>query len=86
MTVIHPDNKIHYREGDRVEFTLYGDVSKLLRGIIVGIATSHIIDQFIVRLDEMLPDWAYSCVIIQHTFIRPLGDNRPFLCEGVSRI
>ena len=86
MQVIHPDNKISYSEGDRVEFTLDGDVSSLLRGTIVGFASSHLIDQFIVRLDVMLLNWAYSCVVVQHTFIRPLGDNRPFLCEGISRV
>lgn len=83
---IHPDNKIHYNEGDRVQFTIDGNVNKLYHGTIVGFATNHLIDQWIVRLDEKLPDWEYSCIIVQHTFIRPFGDNRPFLCEGISRV
>ena len=83
---IHPNNKIEYIEGDRVQFTVDGDVESLHTGTIVGIATRHIIDGWIIRLDAPIENWLFSCVVIQHTFIRPIGDNRPFLCEGFSRI
>jgi hypothetical protein len=84
--LLDPRNKIEFHEGDRVEFTLDGNVSNLLMGTVVGISTRHLIDYWIIQLDEKLPEWEYSCVTIQHTMMRPLDDNRPFLCEGVSRV
>ncbi len=83
---LHPDNKILYRQGAVVEVALAGDVRHVVRGRIVGIATQDVLDHWIVSLDNMLPDWPYQCISVQHTFIRPAGDNRPFLCEGVPRV
>lgn len=86
MPVLHPANKIRYREGDRVEIALSGDTANIVMGTIVGFAADHIIEWWIVKLDRLLSTWEFSCISVQHTFIRPSGDNRPFLCEGVSRI
>jgi len=86
MEVLHPDNKIRYNDGDRVQIALNGDPQDLYEGTIVGLASEHIIDYWIIELDYMLPNWSYHCITQQHTFIRPRCDNRPFLCEGVSRI
>lgn len=86
MNVLHPDNKIEYREGDRVEVALGGDVKEVVLGTIRGISSAHVLDFWIVQLDQLLPSWEYSCITAQHTFVRPLGDNRPFLCEGVFRV
>ena len=86
MSTLHPDNKIAYHEGDRVEVALSGDVDRVVKATVCGIASAHIIDHWIVRLDEPIGTWEFSCISVQHTFIRPLGDNRPFLCEGRSRV
>lgn len=85
MEVLHPDNKIKYNEGDRVQIALGGDVNNIVTGIVCGISSEHVIDFWIIKLDHFIDGWQYSCVTFQHTFIRPIGDNRPFLCEGVSR-
>lgn len=86
MNTLHPDNKIAYQEGDRVEVALSGSVDAIVHGTIRGISSEHIIDHWIVQLDMQLPTWKFSCINVQHTFIRPEGDNRPFLCEGISRV
>lgn len=80
MPAVHPDLKTEYGEGDRVEFVLDGK-PPVYKGKIVGIASRHILDHWIVQPDERLPDWAYSCVSLQHTFIRREGSNDEFLCQ-----
>ena len=83
--VLHPDNKIEYNEGDEVEIVLDGNIKNIMNATICGKASEHIIDFWIVKLDNKIHNYQYSCLSVQHTFIRPKGDNRPFLCEGISR-
>jgi hypothetical protein len=87
MSVLHSDNKIEYAEGDKVEIAMNGDVADIRTGVICGRATiSSLIDFWIVRFDKPNDVYPFSCASVQHTFIRPTGDNRPFLCEGVPRV
>ena len=79
--VLHPINKTKYLDGSRVEFTLDGNVSKTHRGAICGIASEGVIDEWIIRLDNKLETWAFSTIVLPHTFIRLEGSNSPFLCE-----
>lgn len=83
---LHPENKVAYVDGDRVQFTIDGDVARLYVGTVIGILSRQIIDHWIVLLDEPIPEWPYRSVAVQHTFIRKLGSNEPFLCEGRNRL
>lgn len=83
---IHPDNKITYKNGDKIEFTIDGNVDKLYTGKIKGIATLNVIDFWIIEYD--VPNdlnWDYDCITLANTFIRKQGSNEPFLCEGRNR-
>ena len=82
---LHPDNKPRFADGDRVQFTIDGDVTRLFLGTVVGISTQHVIDHWIVLLDERMPAWPYRAITVQHTFLRREGSNEPFLCEGRGR-
>lgn len=83
---LHPENKAAHADGDRVQFTVDGDVTRLHTGTIIGVASRNVIDQWIVLLDEALPGWPYRSIVVQNTFIRKLGSNEPFLCEGRNRL
>lgn len=86
ITVLDPANKIEYVDQQPVEVLLGGDPEKLVTGRVIGRATSNgLIDYWIILLDERINDYPFQAIAVQHTFIRPQGDNRPFLCEGVSR-
>lgn len=77
---IHPDNKVEYGDHDRVEFVIVTD-GPVYTGRIVGIASSHIIDHWIIQPDHKIPGWKYSCVSIPHPQIRREGSNQEFLCR-----
>src|ERR1019366_5850655 len=82
MSPLHPARKIEYEDGEGVMFTLDGDTTKLYTGVIKGKATSHIIDLWIVEVDK--PNdlvWPYSCITVQHTFIKRIDDDGAFLSE-----
>ena len=77
---LHPDNKVQYQDGDRIKFLIPGDEQgEVKHGRIVGIASSHVIDHYIVEPFEKIGDW--SCWSIQHPHIRPETSNLPFLCK-----
>lgn len=82
---IHPDNKIEYADQDRVEVVLDGR-PPIYTGTIIGKATQGLIDHWIVLLDAPLPGWPYRALSLQHSFIRRLNSNRPFLCEVAGNI
>jgi hypothetical protein len=84
--LLHPANKIRYTEGQQVDVALAGDIETLRKGTIRGLISEHLIDHWIVEFNEPVEGWPYSCISVQHTFLRPSGDNRPFLCEGFSRV
>lgn len=77
--VIHPDNKTRYENEERVEVVLDGR-EPVYTGRIIGIASSGLLDHWIVMLDEKLDSWPFQAVALQHTFIRRAGSNMPFLC------
>ena len=78
---LHPDNKVHYKDGDRIKFLIPGDeIGEVRHGRVVGFASSHIIDYYIVEPFEKIGEW--SCWSIQHTHIRPETSNLPFLCAA----
>jgi hypothetical protein len=61
--------KPNYEEGTRVKFDL-GDVRG--RGWIRGLASSHIVDFWIVEVDDANIDgkvYPWSCITVQHTCI-----------------
>lgn len=80
---LDPIFKIRYKDGDRVQVAIAGNTEMIVSGTIVGLASEHVIDMWIVLLDELLPykEYPYRAFVAQHTFIRRLGDNKPFLCE-----
>lgn len=84
--LLHQDNKIEYTDQQQVQVTLDGNIDNVVTGRIVGKASSGIIDIWIVLLDKPIEGFPFSAFTTSHTLIRPLGDNRPFLCEGVSRV
>lgn len=75
---IHPDNKTVYQDQERVEFIIVAD-GPIYKGKIVGVANSHLIDHWMIQLDEKIPDWEFSCVSIPHPQIRREGSNVEFL-------
>jgi len=78
----HDMNKTKYNNGDRVQVAIYGDVSHIITGTIVGLAVDHILDFWLVQTDERIDsNYPFDVASIQNTFIRKIGDNRPFLCE-----
>jgi len=82
---LHPDNKTHYQDNDLIDVALNGDCTKIYKGRIRGLASEHIIDMWIVEIENpfLYEDlkWPYSCITVQHTFLRKRGSNEPFLCE-----
>lgn len=76
-------NRVVYKNGDRVDVAVNGDVNNIVLGTVVGLASNNIIDHWLVNLDKRLPGnvYPYDAVSFQHTFIRLRGDNKPFLCE-----
>ena len=74
-------NKPVYKNGDRVEVAIAGKIEQVVTGTIIGIGMNHIVDHWIVKLDKNIPDYPFDAILQQHTFIRMLGDNCPFLCE-----
>lgn len=80
---LDPALKIKYADGAPVQIALAGNPKHLLTGRIVGFMSEHVIDTWAVELDAKLPDWDYRVIPVQHTFIRPMGSNEPFLCEQV---
>lgn len=72
-----------YQMNDRVQCALNGDVNNIIGGRIVGKATiENVIDFWIVDFDRTFePEYPYTTVSVQHTFMRPFGSNKPFLCE-----
>ena len=89
MDVLNPANKIDYTDGQEVEVMLDRNSAVIITGKVIGRGTaadSAIIDWWIVLLDKKIDGFPYSAITVPHTSIRPRGDNRPFLCEGVSRV
>lgn len=83
---LHPDNKIEFADGDRVEVALAGFIDNVVTGTIIGMATTPgVIDNWIVLLDTKLPTWPYRAIVVGHPFIRRDGANEPFLCQGRDR-
>jgi len=79
---LDPKYKIEFKEGDRVTVTLDGDLTKrTYNGTIIGISTRHIIDAWIVMLDEYPEGHPFKAVTLQHTFIKREGSNGSFLCD-----
>lgn len=79
-------HKQKFKYNDRVEFDLYSfgenqPRGSLIRGRIVGLVSEHIIDFWIVEMDEFLPLWEFKAISVQNTFLRPEGSNEPFLWE-----
>ena len=77
-------NKPYFKNGDRVEVALAGYIDQIMLGTIIGKASEHVIDFWIVRFDKPLApelNYPYEATTVQHTFIRKVGENRPFLCE-----
>ena len=74
-------NKPVYNNDDRVQIAINGDVSNIVYGTVVGWGSQHVIDFWLVRLDKRLDHYPYDVIFVQHTFLRKLGDNKPFLCE-----
>jgi hypothetical protein len=85
MNALDPALKIKYRDGDRVDVALAGDVTNIVRGTVRGISAQHVLDWWIIELDEPIEGWEYSCITEQHTFLRREGSNQPFLCERHGR-
>ena len=84
LEILHPDNKVEYKNGDHIEFLIPGgDMNDIKYGRILGISTRHIIDFWIVEPFVQIGDW--TCWSIQHTFIRPINSNKPFLCQLVNK-
>lgn len=82
MDPLHPDNKIEYKDGERVQIAFAGNPKDIHYGQIIGISSRHIIDHWIVLLDNpSLLGWNYRAITAQHTFIKRLGSNEKFLCE-----
>jgi hypothetical protein len=80
--------KTEFKNGDRVEVALSGDINQIVTGKIVGKSFEHVIDMWLVLFDKSLdiPSYPYDVAPVQNTFIRAIGDNRPFLCESGSLV
>lgn len=81
------DNK-HYRYGDPVEisalhFAVSENPDKLLYGIVVGKISEHVIDFWMVELEEFIPNWEYKVVSVASSLMRPRGSKEEFLCKQV---
>jgi hypothetical protein len=74
-------NKQQYNQNDLVQFTVAGDVTRLIYGVIVGKLSSHLIDTWLVKTAHLIKDYPYEVVALPHTFIKLRSDARPFLCE-----
>ena len=74
-------NKPKYVNGDRIQIALDGYTNNIIEGTVIGIASEHVIDLWIVRFDKRLDHYPFDAATIQHTFMRKIGDNKPFLCE-----
>jgi hypothetical protein len=81
---LHPDNHRHWVDQERVEVAWCGNADNVFRGTVIGLASQHVLDFWIVLLDEKPAGWEYRAVTVQHTFMRPEGANEPFLCEKRS--
>lgn len=73
--------RIKFKNGDRVQVALAGNVDNLYSGTIIGLASEHVVDMWIIRVDESIKNYPYEALVQQHTFLRLVGDNKPFLCE-----
>ena len=80
---LDPKHKVAYANRAPVQIALYGDPNHLVTGVVVGIFIKDIVDYYAVELDTFLPDHPYKVISVQHTFMRPMGSNEPFLCERV---
>lgn len=69
VTPAEPFDKPAFKDDQRVEVTLEGD-GVWLPGRIRGISSSHLIDMWIVELDEYPSDWKFKCITVPHTFIK----------------
>ena len=83
-TTLNPANKVKYGYGDLVDIAWDGDPTDIRKGKVVGLISEHIIDMWAVELFEFLENWPYKVVALQHTFLRPTGSNRRFLCEHAA--
>lgn len=76
--------RIKFKNGARVEIALAGNINNIVCGKIIGLASEHLVDMWIILLDGIIiKDYPYEAMVCQHTFIRLVGDNKPFLCERV---
>ena len=79
-----------YAYDDLVEISAKGfaqtdDPNKLLYGRVVGKVSEHIIDFWIVELDEFIAGWDYKAVSVACSLMRPKGSNEEFACfAGLS--
>lgn len=73
-----------YKDGDRVEFTVDGDVSDIRLGTVRGIVSRHFVDFWIVVPETPITGWPYSALLVQSSFMRRVGENRPFECENLE--
>lgn len=64
-----PFDKPSFKDNQRVEVTLEGN-GNWLPGRIRGIASSHLIDIWIVELDDYPDDWDFRCVTVPHSYIK----------------
>lgn len=85
------DGKPVYENGEEVEVAVGGDTNFIIHGTIVGIASKHIMDTWIVLVnaserEKLKPEYSYDAMVAFHPIIRPSGSNEPFWCEKTKLV
>lgn len=74
--------KVEYEDQDRVLVTIDGNLENIYKGKIVGCSSKHIIDCWIVELDNYdIPNYKFKVINIAHPNICYDRPGNTFLCD-----
>ena len=68
-----------YKNGDRVQVALYGNLNEIILATIVGLVANGINPLWIIEPDQQRGN--FKCLTMFESFIRPEGSNKLFACE-----
>ena len=82
IDTLHPNNHPQFAYGDKVDILLTWDNRRIIQGTIVGKATEHIIDMWLVESEGIFSSiYPYKVFSCPHPNLRLTGSNAPFGCE-----